>query len=115
MSTRALIAAFLAALSAFLHAASAAPSEHVMLGPYEYEESGEKVPRFYLIDDTRCESLSQLKQAAANLSPGSRLVWRRSDASPPSVIRFGLLPTTISSFRNFCAIHHVDFTAIVQR
>ena len=85
-----------------------------MLGPYEYE-SGNKVPRYYLIDDTRCESLSQLKQTAANLPAGSRLVWRRSDASPPSVIKFGLLPTTISSFRDFCAIHHVNFTAIIQR
>jgi hypothetical protein len=53
----------------------AAPKEHIMLGPYDYEESGPKVPRFFFIDEVRCRTQAELKQAADKLPPGSRLVW----------------------------------------
>jgi hypothetical protein len=104
--------AFIVALCSIL---AAAPKEHMMLGPYDYEESGPKVPRFFLIDEVRCRTQAELKQAAAKLPPGSRLVWRQGDADPPSMIELGFPPMTILGFKNFCALHHVQFSVRIQR
>src|SRR4029434_9113556 len=84
--------AFIVALGSTL---AAAPKEHMMLGPYDHEESGLKVPRFLLIDEVRCRTQAELKQAAAKLPPGSRLVWRQGDADPPSMIELGFPPIEI--------------------
>ena len=94
---------------------AATAKDHVMLGPYDYEENGRKVQRFFLIDDNRCHTQRELKQAAVRLPAGSRLVWRRGDADPPSMIELGFPPMTILGFRNFCSQHHVEFSAIIQR
>ena len=104
--------AFIVALGSTL---AAAPKEHLMLGPYDYEESGAKVPRFFLIDEVRCRTQAELKQAAAKLPPGSRLVWRQGDADPPSMIELGFPPMTILGFKNFCALHDVQFSVRIQR
>ena len=113
MRVRSLV--FFACIIAVASGVAATPKDHIMLGPYEYEENGRKVPRFFLIDDVRCRTQAELKQAAANLPAGSYLVWSRSDASPPSVIELGFPPMTIPGFENFCSHHHVHFSAIVHR
>jgi hypothetical protein len=94
---------------------AATNATHVMLGPYEFEQSGAKVPRFFLIDDTRCHSIGALKRAVSSLPAGSRLVWRQSDADPPGMIHLGFPPMTIAGFKQFCADHRVEFSVRVQR
>ena len=109
------LVAVLTLVASVISGTVAPTKDHIMLGPYEYEESGRKVPRYFLIDDVRCQTQAELKQAAARLPAGSHLVWRRGDADPPSMIEVGFPPITIQAFSDFCSQHQVKFSAIIQR
>jgi hypothetical protein len=85
-------------------------SEHVLQGPYDYDEHARPQPRFFTLDDKPYHSADQLKLAIAQLPPGSRVHWAGS-CQEETAIELPPRPyMSLSAFRSFCRKHHVDFT-----
>ena len=80
-----------------------------MRGPYEYLESGKRVPRYFEIDSRACTTMDELKQAVMRLPPNSVLKWT-GGCSPYDEIELGQRPyMSLHEFQRFCAEHKVRF------
>lgn len=99
----------LVATAVICHSRPDATAQHTMLGPYDFEESGKRVPRFYEIDGTRYTSIEELKHAVTQLPPGSKLLLR-GGCEPDDAVELGPRPyMSLSAFKRFCRSHQASF------
>jgi hypothetical protein len=82
---------------------------HLLLGPYDYDESGKHLPRFYTLDDKNYMSIDALKNAIARLPAGSTVNLRGS-CEPYRTIELPPRPLSLSALRSYCTSHRVTFT-----
>lgn len=86
-----------------------ASSQHLLEGPYDYDEHGKPEPRFYTFDGKMYTSIDQLKSTIAHLPPGSKVHWQ-GGCQPYSAVELGPRPyMSLSAFRQFCSGHLVEF------
>jgi hypothetical protein len=86
-----------------------AKSDHVLMGPYEYDESGKRFPVYFLLDGHRVRSIDELKFAVSELQPGSKVFL---DGSCISYDFIELPPRpymSLAAFRRFCRSHQITF------
>ncbi len=96
-------------LVACAHTEQTAVSEHRLRGPYEFRESGQRVPRFFEIDGRSSTTIEALKQAVVSLPPNSCLRWSPG-CMPYETIELGPKPyMSLKDFRAFCRQHEVQF------
>jgi hypothetical protein len=99
----------LALAFALICAGSLSASEHLLQGPYGYDESGKAQPRFYMLDGKMYSNINNLKATIAHFPAGSN-VHLHGGCQPHTALELGPHPyVSLSAFRRFCSEHHVEF------
>ena len=105
-----ILAAMLFAHSSVVGAPPAPRSPyHLLLGPYEYDLSGKRLPRYFTLDDKRYTSIAALEAAIAALPAGST-VYLRGSCEPYDAIDLAPRPISLSALRTYCGSRHISFT-----
>ncbi len=82
---------------------------HLLLGPYEFDEHGERLPRYFLLDGKAYQNIDALKATLASL-PTETTVYLRGSCSPYDAIDLPPHATSLSDLREYCRLRKVTFT-----